>query len=176
MRKDRSDVSEGAKGGRARRTRRPGGMSSEERVSHSRVLINNLKDELDKKGSYGELTRSSEVIILPAIARRMYDDRLARISIFGKSSLFGEPAWDILLFIYIRMATMEMTTVTDACNGSGCPSTTALRWLKTLEDAHLIASRPDKMDNRKRYISLTANGIVKLESYLRLCAPHYAIL
>ena len=36
-----------------------------------------------------------------ARARKIYEDRRSRPSIFGNEELFGEPAWDILLDLYI---------------------------------------------------------------------------
>jgi len=61
------------------------------------------------------------------LARQTYDDRRRRNKIFQSEELFGEPAWDILLDLFIAAKERRRVSVTSACIGSAVPSTTALR-------------------------------------------------
>jgi hypothetical protein len=65
-------------------------------------------------------------LLMLAVAQ--YDARRKRAE-FVPSALLAEPAWDILLDLYIRQAQGKRTTVSSACVGAIVPATTALRWL-----------------------------------------------
>lgn len=69
--------------------------------------------------------------------------------------LFADPAWDILLDLFVARAEGRAICVTSACIASGVPATTALRWLKCLEQREMIVRRSDKYDGRRVYIRLT---------------------
>jgi DNA-binding MarR family transcriptional regulator len=95
-------------------------------------------------------------------ARRLYRDRRRRSEIFGTESLFGEPAWDILLDLFIAAIAGERRSVTDACVGAAVPMTTALRWLQTLERKGLIVRNRDPKDSRRNFVSLSTKGINRM--------------
>lgn len=105
-------------------------------------------------------------------ACRIYGDRKARSDHFGNSDIFGEPAWDILLDVYIHQFQNEEVSVKSACIGSGAPATTALRWLSLLERQGLICSTEDPIDQRRRFIRLTAEGYESMTRYLNHVACH----
>lgn len=65
--------------------------------------------------------------------RRHYDRRKNRDGIFNLPELFGEPAWDMLLELYIAAEEGRQTTATHLCMASGVPVATARRWLAILE-------------------------------------------
>ncbi|QIQ87795.1 MarR family winged helix-turn-helix transcriptional regulator [Erythrobacter sp.] len=102
-------------------------------------------------------------------AERAYKDRRKRAEEFD-DALFGEPAWDILLDMFIHQSRSEEVTVKSACIGSGAPNTTALRWLKVLENYGLIQSKPDPNDQRRRLLALTAEGFEAMTRYLEAIA------
>lgn len=52
-----------------------------------------------------------------ALARQAYALRRKRAAIFGNPELFGEPAWDILLDLYIAHAEAKPVSVSSACSG-----------------------------------------------------------
>lgn len=66
------------------------------------------------------------------LAKRIYVARRMRSRYFP-DELFSEPAWDILLDLYVSNAEGRAISVSSACIGAAVPSTTALRWLKLLE-------------------------------------------
>ena len=62
-----------------------------------------------------------------ALARKAYALRRKRAALFGNPDLFGEPAWDILLDLYIAAGEGKPVSVSSACIGSAAPATTGLR-------------------------------------------------
>lgn len=89
------------------------------------------------------------------LARIIYRDRRVREDIFGDPGLFGEPAWDLLLDLFIAAREGKQVPVTSACIGAAVPTTTALRWLSTLESAGLVVRENDARDARRVFVRLT---------------------
>jgi hypothetical protein len=105
---------------------------------------------------------------LVAMARHAYSLRRQRTAIFGTGDLFGEPAWDILLDLYIAQAEGKPVSVSSACIGSASPPTTGLRWLTVLTEQGLIARAADKQDHRRIMVHLTERGMAAMEEFLTL--------
>ena len=92
------------------------------------------------------------------IARQTYALRRKRAAIFGNPDLFGEPAWDILLDLFIAQGEGKKVSVSSACIGSAAPATTGLRWLGVLADEGLVVRENDPEDNRRVLVRLTPAG------------------
>lgn len=103
-----------------------------------------------------------------ATARHAYWLRRQRSQIFGSAELFGEPAWDILLDLYIAHAEGKPVSVSSACIGSASPATTGLRWLAVLTEHGLIAREADEHDHRRIMVRLTKHGVTAMERFLTL--------
>ena len=99
------------------------------------------------------------------LARKTYALRRKRAAIFGKPELFGEPAWDILLDLYIAQAEGKPVSVSSACIGSASPATTGLRWLGILADEGLVVRENDCDDHRRVLVRLTAAGMAAMERF-----------
>lgn len=99
-------------------------------------------------------------------AVRAYEERRKRGRHFDNAQLFGEPAWDILLDLYIHQARNEKVSVKSATIGSGTSATTALRWLDVLDKEGLVRSEEDPSDNRRRLLRLTPEGYESITRYL----------
>jgi DNA-binding MarR family transcriptional regulator len=91
--------------------------------------------------------------------------REERDRIFG-ADLFFDPAWNILLDLYISERKGMMVSVSSMCIASKVPSTTALRWLTLIEKRGLIGRRPDDYDRRRSFLFLTDEGRKKIEATL----------
>jgi hypothetical protein len=100
-----------------------------------------------------------------ALARQAYALRRKRAGIFGNPELFGEPAWDILLDLYIAYAEAKQVSVSSACIGSAAPATTGLRWLGVLSDEELVVRENDPEDNRRVLVRLTSKGVTAMERF-----------
>lgn len=100
-------------------------------------------------------------------ARARYQARRKRVSVFEAEELFGEPAWDILLDLYIAYAEGKSVSVSSACIGSASPPTTGLRWLGVLQEAALVEREHDPRDQRRVLVRLSPTGIERMETYFR---------
>ena len=97
-------------------------------------------------------------------ARRTYRHRRSR-ALFFEESLFGEPAWDLLLDLFIAAKERKRVPVTSACIGAAVPTTTALRWLAILEERGLVVREADPTDARRIFVRLTAEAYAKMVAY-----------
>lgn len=96
------------------------------------------------------------------MARDVYQSRRRRAEVFDDTGLFGEPAWDILLDLFIAAKDRKRLPVTSACIGAAVPSTTALRWLTVLEEKGLVVREHDTGDARRIFVRLSVDGYDKM--------------
>lgn len=99
------------------------------------------------------------------LARDAYAIRRRRAVIFDNDELFGEPAWDILLDLYVANAEQKSVSVSSACIGSAAPPTTGLRWLGVLSEQGLILREHDPEDQRRVLVRLTEKGLSAMDEY-----------
>lgn len=99
------------------------------------------------------------------LARKTYALRRKRAAIFGNPDLFGEPAWDILLDLFIAHGDGKSVSVSSACIGSAAPATTGLRWLAVLADEGLIVRENDPQDQRRVLVRLSGAGLAAMEQF-----------
>jgi hypothetical protein len=102
-------------------------------------------------------------------ARQSYRHRRSR-SLFFEDSLFGEPAWDLLLDLFIAAKERKRVPVTSACIGAAVPTTTALRWLAILEERGLVVREEDPTDARRIFVRLTAEAYARMVAYFARAA------
>ena len=104
------------------------------------------------------------------LARKTYALRRKRAAIFGNPDLFGEPAWDILLDLFIADGEGKTVSVSSACIGSAAPATTGLRWLGVLADEGLVVRENDQEDHRRVMVRLTPAGHAAMERFFEAVA------
>lgn len=103
-------------------------------------------------------------------AQALYELRRARDTFFGRhADLFSEPAWDILLDLFIAHERGIRVSVGSACIGACVSQSTGLRWIATLEHRGLVKRESDVLDGRRTFVSLTPEARVTLSSYLETC-------
>lgn len=93
---------------------------------------------VDSPNAGNRPANDSEAAQLGSIARKASADRHRRSEIAGTNDLFGEPAWDILLNLFIAGCEGRRLTVAAVCSGAGAPESTALRWITILEKRGII--------------------------------------
>ncbi len=81
-------------------------------------------------------------------------------------TLFADPAWAILLDLFIEEAEGRPVTVSNACLASRVPPTTGLRWLKRLYLEGLVDRTGDEADGRRTIVSLSASGLARMVAAL----------
>lgn len=122
-------------------------------------------DTVDNSGHLRTVRRASGDTTHIALARKAYALRRKRAAIFGNPDLFGEPAWDILLDLFIAGGEGKSVSVSSACIGSAAPATTGLRWLGVLAEEGLIVRENDPEDNRRVLVRLTPAGHAAMERF-----------
>lgn len=122
-------------------------------------------DFLMRRGSAANSASPAQRRILHERASQIRFSRELRRSVFNPN-MFGEPAWDILLALYVidpdqrRLSTRQVTTL------AGHPLTTALRWLDYLAQQELIERGTNPFDQRVVYVELSAKGRAAMDQYL----------
>lgn len=128
-----------------------------------------LADELE--GGYRlpasslTVTETASRSALVALGAKWIEERNSRSEVFGED-LFGEPAWDMLLYLFVRAAEQKRSLKTSVTNASGSPHSTALRYLTLLESEGLIQIERTERDNRTQLVSLTPLGLLKMSACL----------
>ncbi|MAF60786.1 MULTISPECIES: hypothetical protein [Sphingomonadales] len=87
-------------------------------------------------------------------ASRYLKLRSQRDAIAGPS-LLSDPAWDMLLDLFVGHITGRDVSVTSACLASRRPATTSLRYIERMAKQGLIRREKDCNDNRKVYLRMT---------------------
>ncbi len=143
--------------------------AKEQRVEELRNLaaqILQVADDLEREQIYGDAPdrgrrknylsnwdgSDTDYVILRA--SEMYRSRRRRKRFFPPE-LFGEPAWDLLLDLFIARLHNKRVSITSACYAADVPATTALRWLGILADRNLIERFDSKTDHRVTWVRLS---------------------
>lgn len=132
-------------------------------------LPNNNRFEIEPGGKAPRIvenvTSPEQRQLLRELAHQIRFSRDIRGKLFNQS-IFGEPAWDILLVLYTidndrrRLSTRELSRL------AGLALTTALRWLDYLEEQNLVARRSNPFDLRMVYAELSDKGRANMDNYL----------
>jgi|SRR5688572_31286366 len=109
------------------------------------------------------LSTDAEILVL---AKAAQDDRKRRPDFFRKD-LFGEPAWDILLDVFIQERVGKPLSVMASYIGSAASTGTAYRYLKLLISEGLIERTGDPKDNRRSFLTLTPHAKEAMIEYLK---------
>lgn len=139
---------------------------SDQDVSDAIRLMRLICDAQGRSTERGlsSLSGSEQIDQCLPLARTIFLSRRLRQRYFPKS-IFGEPAWDMLLALFTNVDSGEDPTVTNLAHHVDCPLTTALRWLDYLEQARFITRRPHSTDKRVMVVNLTSSAREKLTTY-----------
>lgn len=103
------------------------------------------------------------------LAKRAYRCRRQREVLFG-SQLFADPAWDVLLDLFIAAQENRRVSVKSACVAASVPSTTALRYIGQLVEQGLVERQAHPTDSRSTHLTLTDLGRARMADYFRFAA------
>lgn len=90
--------------------------------------------------------------------------RRQRNAVFG-DTLFSDPAWDILLTLYLAHLRGERLATSALCFASGVPMSTALRHFEQLAAKGWIERIPDARHGRRVFIDLTDRGAITMRQW-----------
>lgn len=104
-------------------------------------------------------------VSLVRLAESILSDRRRRSEIFNPA-MFGEPAWELLLTLFVMDRQGPRLTIGALAQAAGAKLTTALRWLEYLEDQDFVRREPHPNDMRTAFIELTDKAREALRLYL----------
>ena len=100
-----------------------------------------------------------------AWAERLYAERRRRDDMFP-DALFGEPAWDLLLAMFIARDKSQTMILCKAYKAAGVSDTTGRRLLDRMEDQGLITRRRAPRSRKMRIAELTDLAVDRMTDYL----------
>jgi hypothetical protein len=100
---------------------------------------------------------------LIAAAERELTNRRRRAQVLPEG-VFGEPAWDMLLVLYVEQMG-ERLNIARLTRRLGLPPTTGLRWLGYLQDKELVVRSGHPTDQRSFFVDLTSKAIQALDMH-----------
>jgi hypothetical protein len=95
----------------------------------------------------------------------MYDDRCRRKA-FVPAELLTDPAWDILLWVFIETEHGRRVRSTEAAVAAGVTTDIALRWISALRIAGLVVPWWAD-DDTDTYVQLSDMGYRRMQQYLQ---------
>lgn len=99
----------------------------------------------------------SKVAAARSRALEILDVRKRRETVLG-DDLFGEPAWDLMLDLFVQHVERQKTSSTSAAIAARVPPTTALRYLNSLVRKGLVMRHVSDHDLRVQYVALSDYG------------------
>lgn len=144
-----------------RRTQEAGqtGPREIERLAEQRQ---DVQDRLSALESSSAIRGNKETRI--RFVAEMLKTRRWRDGHFGRD-LFGEPAWDMLLELYLAELEDRNMLVSNVGRGA-VAETTALRWLDRLETGGWLSRVPDPVLGRRTYAVLTPKASTAMRAYV----------
>jgi DNA repair protein RadC len=91
--------------------------------------------------------------------------RMLRDQLFGAPELFGDPAWEMLIDIFIHEGEGNPLPVSSLCVTPSIPMSSALRLCQKLCDAGIIHRIPDPSDGRRSFVSLAPEIAHRIRAY-----------
>ncbi len=110
----------------------------------------------------GERGRSSSL----DMAQTLIDQRRMRRR-FLPDDLFHEPAWDMLLALYLAWHANKVMNVKTLVSAADAPVTTSQRWIDHLAKLGLVTRVVDPTDRRRIEVTLSHTGLEAIDGYLK---------
>lgn len=136
-------------------------------VSTVELLTRQLTDAQSGKGaapvrSIPAVRLETTLSVYAKHVLRMRSDARAHLP----ADLFGDPAFDMLLDLFIAREENRKLSITSVVTAGHTPPTTGLRWLAKIEKYGLVIREPDPFDARRSYIILNESGHSMMKEWL----------
>ena len=132
-----------------------------------------IADALAKLAEAQRTATPAEAPVESALVRRLLKVRRDRERFFP-AEIFADPAWDMLLDLMATRLEGKALPVSSLCIAAAVPTTTALRWIRSLTEAGLFERRVDPTDARRTYINLSAGAADAMLGWLRHFGTQFA--
>ena len=143
---------------------------SEQQAQGAELMLDQLQEQINRlrrqaNPSSANNTKAALNSDAYRLVKAIIKSRRQRSTAFD-DSLFGEPAWDILLELYAAELIQQRISITSACHASAVPGTTALRWIAKLEGDGWLCRQNDPLDGRRCWVFLTERASTAMRKYL----------
>lgn len=91
------------------------------------------------------------------------------------AEIFADPAWDMLLDLTAARLEGKRVPVSSLCIAAAVPTTTALRWIRSLTEAGLLDRYTDPSDARRSHIEIAETAATAMLAYLRAFSAAFAL-
>ena len=108
---------------------------------------------------------ASEAQDLLTRAKLILNSRRLR-SRYLNPAIFGEPAWEIMLVLYVTDASGGRQTLGKLADWIKTPPTSVLRWVSYLEKEKFLERQPHPTDRRTTFLRLLPKGREAMNGYL----------
>jgi len=131
--------------------------------------LRRIRDELEMVQS---LVRSeNEARITPAAIGRIIRSAREGRGGFFSADLFADPAFDMLLFVFLEEEAGRPVETSACYRASGVPRTTAVRWINMLVSNGMFESAPHPTDRRLALLSLSEETRTGVREWLNGLRP-----
>jgi hypothetical protein len=93
---------------------------------------------------------------------------------FFPTEIFADPAWDMLLDLVAARLEGQRVSVSSLCIAASVPTTTALRWIRSLSEAGIFVRATDVADARRTWIDLSDTANTAIMAWLGRFAEQFA--
>jgi len=91
--------------------------------------------------------------------------RILRKQLVGSIELFGEPAWDMLLDLFIHNCKGQQLSMSSLCATAGIPTSSAMKLAQRLCEAGILERTPDIFDGRRTLMKIAPEVAHRLRAY-----------
>ncbi|MGR4892725.1 JAB domain-containing protein [Sphingopyxis sp. LARHCG72] len=98
-------------------------------------------------------------------ARATQRRRILRRQLLGSEDLFGEPAWDMLLDLFVHECEGKRLSMSSLCTAAAIPESSAMRLAQRLCDAGLLVRLADPADGRRSFMQVAPEMAHRLRAY-----------
>lgn len=129
------------------------------------ILAKRLSEHVERLPN-GDQPLSITPNMLRAWLRQEIKSRRTREQLLP-ADLFADPAWDMLLELTLARLESRQMPVSSLSLAAAVPTTTGLRWVKTLLDRGIVERVPDPEDGRRHHVTLVDETFETMISFLR---------
>lgn len=112
-----------------------------------------------------DTTRERDQAAKIAVVRALIQQRRLRDR-FLPGDLFHEPAWDMLLALYLCWHESRVVNVKALIGMTEAPVTTGQRWIDHLAKLGLVIRTTDMVDRRRIEVAISDAGLAAIDDYL----------
>lgn len=133
---------------------------ADEAEADAMALVGPSLDEIPEKNKHESYSKSK---FIDSVEYHLHVRKI-REQHFGRK-IFGEPVWDILLELYLSELKDKKVSTSNLILSAPYSSSTALRWIKNLEENNMIFKSPSRIDGRVQYQRISKSAFDKMTKY-----------